>query len=731
MNRKGKGRDRNSSSWWGDDANWWQPKDFIPAWIPLEQINSKMFIPFDSEISSGQFQKYLPLYVNNDGYKDGVNVLVLELEESNSSVGFSQEIYVLREVWDSVPGDAWEQNTDYMSYPESTSISGESEFSRSVVIEAQRRMFLVDETNQLINTPKLVYGGRFKEAIIVIEDAQSTVPPIKLDDSNNVYAVPIKTITHTTEINGELRTFSRTEFEADVIYAGDGNDQILIPNYDVGELAVFGEAGDDLLRGVGRSSALLNGGSGNDILSGGNILDGMAGDDILSMGGGLTGGSGNDLLFQGRERMFGGDGIDFLSGSGTLYYLEGGAGADRFELYDPPQSLTLTGITDFEITEDKIGIYVGTALPSIFRGAGLTVNAPISANQFHLGTAAADRDDRFIYDKETGELYFDADGTGSKPQTPIFSRVSSEALGGRMSSLASGTPAGLNHTHIVTFDDSNRLPPPSQPLPAIPSVQFSQSTYEVSEDAGTATLTLSRTGDVRGRSQVQVSVTGGTATATDYESNFPLTVTFGISEASKTIDIPIIQNTVVEETESIIFSIMSVNDPAAGTVETTMESVRTATLSIQDDDISPSPTDNRTDEKIIEDEVTKQTTNQITDKPGVRIVTGNRNDILRGGEGDDLLISGKGNDRLFGGKGKDIFALGRGRGRDIIQDFENQQDRLGLIAGLQYKRLIVIQQGKNTLISLGKDELALLKGIRTSQLSAADFTAFNAAIPWS
>ncbi|MBN9022869.1 MAG: hypothetical protein J0H08_12420 [Rhizobiales bacterium] len=41
---------------------------------------------------------------------------------------------------------------------------------------------------------------------------------------------------------------------------------------------------------------------------------------------------------------------------------------------------------------------------------------PLSANQFHKGTAAADADDRIIYDQKTGSLYYDADGSGAGAQ---------------------------------------------------------------------------------------------------------------------------------------------------------------------------------------------------------------------------------------------------------------------------------------------------------------------------
>jgi len=41
----------------------------------------------------------------------------------------------------------------------------------------------------------------------------------------------------------------------------------------------------------------------------------------------------------------------------------------------------------------------------------------LSSAAFHKGTSAADADDRIIYDKASGALYYDPDGTGALAQT--------------------------------------------------------------------------------------------------------------------------------------------------------------------------------------------------------------------------------------------------------------------------------------------------------------------------
>ena len=98
------------------------------------------------------------------------------------------------------------------------------------------------------------------------------------------------------------------------------------------------------------------------------------------------------------------------------------------------------------------------------------------------------------------------------------------------------------------------------------------------------------------------------------------------------------------------------------------------------------------------------------------------NDTISGGDGNDFLDGGKGKDTLSGGKGKDKFLLGRGFGRDLIQDFQDKQDKLVLAGKLKFKDLDILQRGKGTLVSAGKEQLAFLKNVDADLITAADFT---------
>ncbi|MEO1523385.1 MAG: peptidylprolyl isomerase [Cyanobacteria bacterium J06633_2] len=105
------------------------------------------------------------------------------------------------------------------------------------------------------------------------------------------------------------------------------------------------------------------------------------------------------------------------------------------------------------------------------------------------------------------------------------------------------------------------------------------------------------------------------------------------------------------------------------------------------------------------------------------------NDTLNGGNGDDVLRAGSGRDELNGGRGsdiyigggdRDIFVLSRGNGSDEIRRFRNGQDRIQ-VRGVSFRNLTISQQGRNTIISAGADELATLRGVRSNTINQRDF----------
>jgi Ca2+-binding RTX toxin-like protein len=105
-----------------------------------------------------------------------------------------------------------------------------------------------------------------------------------------------------------------------------------------------------------------------------------------------------------------------------------------------------------------------------------------------------------------------------------------------------------------------------------------------------------------------------------------------------------------------------------------------------------------------------------------KLVGGDGNDVLRGGEGNDILIGGAGFNRLTGGADSDLFVLSAGAGFDTITDFNyGEGDRLSLSGGLSFGDLTITGLGRNTLISFGSDELALLRNVGAASITESVF----------
>jgi Ca2+-binding RTX toxin-like protein len=122
----------------------------------------------------------------------------------------------------------------------------------------------------------------------------------------------------------------------------------------------------------------------------------------LPVGQRLVGGRGKDVLS-------GSSGDDFLLGGAGLDVLRGGAGRDAFVFSTKPSKANYDRIADFNVVDDSI---------HLARSAFSKVGKPgvLKKGAFWTGGKAHDRDDRVIYDKAKGILYYDPDGIGAAPQ---------------------------------------------------------------------------------------------------------------------------------------------------------------------------------------------------------------------------------------------------------------------------------------------------------------------------
>jgi Ca2+-binding RTX toxin-like protein len=214
---------------------------------------------------------------------------------------------------------------------------------------------------------------------------------------------------------------------ADFLIGGTGSDNIYGGNsfddtVDLSDDFMRGGDGQDVLYGNGGNDTLLGGagfddlygGEGNDILYGGAFLvDATDGFDFIYGGNGnddIRGNGGSDVLYgdAGNDSVIGGLGNDEIYGGLGNDYLRGGDGIDRFYFNT---ALDVTNNVDtiqaFIFNVDKIVLS-----RSIFQQVGLE----LESFEFYIGAAAGNEDHRIIYNNQTGQLFYDADGNGAAGQ---------------------------------------------------------------------------------------------------------------------------------------------------------------------------------------------------------------------------------------------------------------------------------------------------------------------------
>lgn len=204
---------------------------------------------------------------------------------------------------------------------------------------------------------------------------------------------------------------------ADRMEGGKGGDTYVVDNAgDV--ISEAGGNGDDTVEttvSFSLAGARAIGAIENLVLRGGAAINGVGNELSNEIEGNdrantLNGAGGADTLVggAGSDRLNGGDGKDWLFGDQGADTMIGGAGADRFYFSFAPGAGGLDTITDFAAGSDTVYLSAA-AFGTIGRNGGLGALRP---ETFHIGSAAADADDRVIYNPANGALLFDADGAG-------------------------------------------------------------------------------------------------------------------------------------------------------------------------------------------------------------------------------------------------------------------------------------------------------------------------------
>ena len=236
---------------------------------------------------------------------------------------------------------------------------------------------------------------------------------------------------------------------SDILLGDDGANAI--GGWTGGNDQVFGRGGNDALATAGGTD-VLDGGTGADIMTGGSNNDRYhvdnAGDVVNEAAGGgfdVVVATASFTLQSGSEvevlrtigstdnaaaiDLAGNEARNAISGNGGANILDGGAGTDvmrGFTGNDIFRFTTALGVSnvdriaDFDVAQDTIQLE-----NAIFTGL---VAGTLAAEAFHIGSAAAEADDRIIYNPATAALIFDSNGSAAGGATQFAGLAANLAL---------------------------------------------------------------------------------------------------------------------------------------------------------------------------------------------------------------------------------------------------------------------------------------------------------------
>lgn len=216
----------------------------------------------------------------------------------------------------------------------------------------------------------------------------------------------------------------------DIIY---GNRFFNVLDGREGDDALYGGGSNDDFAGLSGNDSLY-GGSGRDRArydyeDGGNggthgifadfssniIMDSSGGTDTLTSIEDIVGSIFDDVIYgrggqkdTGQNDISGDNGDDLIDGRGGIDFLSGNNGADTFRFS--------TGFRDgpnYDYVRDfEDGVDTMLLAQAVFSSVG----GSLAAREFRVGASAQDGNDHIIYERSTGNLFYDADGLGGVDQ---------------------------------------------------------------------------------------------------------------------------------------------------------------------------------------------------------------------------------------------------------------------------------------------------------------------------
>lgn len=155
--------------------------------------------------------------------------------------------------------------------------------------------------------------------------------------------------------------------------------------------------------------------------------DGYGNKESLSGFKGIVGSDFSDTLTAGAGDSYinGRTGDDRIDGGGGFDRLRGGSGNDSFRFATKPDAFGLGTIEDVGDGDDSFLLDDAAFLSLAATGA----KKQLAASAFKLlgGGAAADGDDRILYDKANGDLFYDRDGSGTSFAAVKFAEIENKA----------------------------------------------------------------------------------------------------------------------------------------------------------------------------------------------------------------------------------------------------------------------------------------------------------------
>jgi Ca2+-binding RTX toxin-like protein len=231
---------------------------------------------------------------------------------------------------------------------------------------------------------------------------------------------------------------------SDTMLGGAGNDNFFQGGDNDGQDVIDGGAGFDWFIGgsTGASAIVLDlaagtvtgggaGGAGSATLTGIEAAHGTPFDDRL------TGDAGDNVLF-------GNEGNDTIRSSGGVDTIAGGSGTDTFIFAATPGSANADSVSDFTSGVDQIRLDA-----TVMTALGASGNFAAGDARFFAGAGANaghDADDRVVYDTSSGNLWYDADGSGTSTAQLVATLL--------------GAP-GLSATDIAVDNGSTPTPTPT------------------------------------------------------------------------------------------------------------------------------------------------------------------------------------------------------------------------------------------------------------------------------